>query len=93
LLNLSKEEAENKLMEASLTIGFGDYENCKCKTKQDTLNAKVYRQTPMRSLKNPINMGSLVDLYFTCDTSRIKYDANMANDTTKYIDSTNVIIE
>ena len=90
ILKLTKNEAESKLMEASLIIGFSDYENCQCETKKDTLNAKVYRQSPIRSLSNPINMGSLVDLYFTCDTSKINFDATMANDTTKFIDSTNV---
>ncbi len=85
LLNLTKDEAESKLMESALSIGFNDYENCQCTTKEDSLNAKVYRQTPMRSLKNPINMGSLVDLYFTCDSSRINYDETMANDTTTTI--------
>jgi beta-lactam-binding protein with PASTA domain len=90
ILNLTEEEADSKLMEASLSIGFSDYENCKCITKEDTLNAKVYRQSPMRNLNNPINMGSLVDLYFTCDSSKIRFDPAMANDTTKFIDSTNV---
>ncbi|MBL4593242.1 MAG: PASTA domain-containing protein [Flavobacteriales bacterium] len=83
LLNLTKKEAESKLMGASLNIGFDDYESCQCKSKEDTLNARVYRQSPMRSLSNPINMGSLVDLYFTCDSSKINFDATMANDTTK----------
>jgi beta-lactam-binding protein with PASTA domain len=68
---LTKEEAENKLMGASLNIGFSDYENCKCETKEDTLNAKVYRQNPIRSENVAIKMGSSVDLYFTCDTNMI----------------------
>ena len=93
LLNLTKEEAENKLIGAYLNIGFADTSNCNCKTPEEFLNAKVYRQTPVRSLTNPINMGSLVDLYFTCDTTIIKYDAIMANDTTKTlpIDSNDVV--
>ena len=41
-LKLTKEEAEGKLMEGALSIGFSDYENCQCQTKEDTLNAKVY---------------------------------------------------
>ncbi len=68
---LTKEDAENMLMGASLNIGFSDYENCKCETAQDTLNAKVYRQNPIRSEDVAINMGSSVDLYFTCDTTTI----------------------
>ena len=71
LKGLTKADAEHKLMAASLNIGFSDYENCMCLTENDTLNAKVYRQQPIRSEKIAINMGSSVDLYFTCDTTKI----------------------
>lgn len=90
LINLTKEEAENKLMGASLSIGFSDYENCQCETTEDTLKAKVYRQSPIRSQSIAINIGSSVDLYFTCDTSIINFDQNLANDTTN-IDSANIV--
>ena len=74
LINLMKEEAESKLMGASLNIGFSDYENCQCETADDTLIAKVYRQSPIRSQSIAINMGSSVDLYFTCDTNLINFN-------------------
>jgi beta-lactam-binding protein with PASTA domain len=80
LINLTKEEAISKLMESSLNIGFSDYENCKCKTPADTLNAKIYRQSPGRSESNPINMGSSVDVYLTCDPALIN---NPPTDTTE----------
>lgn len=72
LKGLTKTAAENKLMATSLNIGFSDYENCECITKEDTLNAKVYRQNPIRSENVAINMGSAVDLYFTCDSNMAK---------------------
>lgn len=90
LIDLTKEEAESKLMESSLNIGFSDYENCMCETTEDTLKAKVYRQSPIRSQSSAINIGSSVDLYFTCDTSIIKFDQNLANDTNS-IDSSNTV--
>ena len=71
LKGLTKNEAEKKLTGTSLNIGFSDYENCQCKTKEDSLNAKVYRHNPIRDQKVVINMGSSVDLYFTCDTSML----------------------
>jgi len=74
LISLTKEDAEGKLMEASLNIGFSDYENCNCKTPEDTLKAKVYRQSPVRSQSIAINMGSSVDLYFTCDTNLVNFN-------------------
>lgn len=72
LIGLTLDRAEKVLMLNSLNTGFMDYTDCKCETKKDTLNAKVYRQKPMRSETNVINMGSSVDLYFTCDTNQIK---------------------
>ncbi len=74
LIGSTKEEAENKLMISSLSVGFSDYENCKCETSKDTLNAKVYRQNPIRNENVAINMGSSVDLYFTCDTNLINFN-------------------
>jgi eukaryotic-like serine/threonine-protein kinase len=88
LINLTLEEAENKLLEAFLNIGFSDYENCLCVTEEDTLNAKIYKQTPIRSQSVVINMGSSVDLYFTCDTNLINFDPPIID--TLGIDTTNV---
>jgi beta-lactam-binding protein with PASTA domain len=71
LKGLTKQEAVKKLTRNSLNIGFSEYANCQCKTKKDSLNAKVYRHNPKRNVATAINMGSSVDLYFTCDTSLI----------------------
>lgn len=72
LIGLTKGAAENEIMGASLNTGFMDYENCNCVTKEDTLNAKVYRQNPIRNENVAINIGGSVDLYFTCDSNRIQ---------------------
>lgn len=74
LINLTKEDAKSNLMAAALNIGFEDYTDCKCETKEDTLKARVYRQSPIRSKKVAVNMGSTVDLYFTCDTNLINFN-------------------
>jgi beta-lactam-binding protein with PASTA domain len=73
LINLTKEEAIAKLLESSLNAGFEIYENCA--SEEDSLKARVYKQTPIRSQNVVINMGSSVDLYLTCDSSKIYYDA------------------
>mgnify|MGYP000232892107 CR=1 FL=1 len=72
LIGITREEADNILMISSLNIGFMDYEDCNCVTKEDTLNARVYRQNPIRNENVAINIGGDVDLYFTCDSSRIQ---------------------
>ncbi len=74
LIGLTKEEAENKLMISSLSIGFDDTTNCKCKTPEELLLARVYRQNPIRSENIALKMGSSVDLYFTCDTNIINFN-------------------
>ena len=80
LINLTHEEAQSVLMDASLNVGFEDYTDCKCITSEDTLSARVYRQSPIRSKNNPINMGSSVDLYFTCDTNLINFNPPVLSD-------------
>ena len=85
LIGLSQDEARQKLMKSSLNIGFSDYSNCE--TLEDSLNAKVFRQTPVRSQNIAINMGSDVDLYFTCDTSLIDINPPVIDST--LIDSIN----
>ncbi|PJB14723.1 MAG: penicillin-binding protein [Flavobacteriales bacterium CG_4_9_14_3_um_filter_32_8] len=74
LINLTLEEATSKLLEAFLNIGFSDYSSCTCTTKEDTLNARVYKQSPVHSQSVAINMGSSVDLYFTNDPSIINFN-------------------
>lgn len=69
LIGLTKKEAKQKLMEASLNLGYTDYKNCK--TASDTLKARVYKQSPISNKNIAVNMGSDVDLSLTCDTSLI----------------------
>ena len=86
LINLTLDEAKRVLLESSLNLGFTNYENCQCETKADTLKAKIYRQTPIRSKKVAVNMGSVVDLYLTCDTNLIDFNPPVIDSTE--IDST-----
>lgn len=88
LINLTKEQAKEKLLASSLNIGFANYENCLCETKKDTLNAKVYQQKPKRSKNTVVNMGSIVDLYFTCDTNLIHFNPPVID--TNIIDSSSL---
>lgn len=81
LIDLTREEARTLLMSASLSEGFTDYIDCKCETKEDTLNAKIYRQSPIRSKSVAVNMGSSVDLYFTCDTNLINFNPPVIDST------------
>jgi len=72
LINLTKEEAIAQLQLASLSIGVEIY-NETCTTKEDTLNARVYQQHPIRSKNIAVHIGSAIDLYFTCDSTQINY--------------------
>ena len=85
LIGLNLEEAENNLMSSSLNTGFMDYEGCNCETKADSLNARVYRQNPIRNENIAINIGGAVDLYFTCDSNQIQIIVpdSLTNDTVK----------
>lgn len=84
LIGLTKDEAETELQSSSLNVGFNDYTDCKCITAEDTLNAKIYKQEPIRSENVALYIGSSVDLYFTCDSTIIDKTPFIAVD-----DSTN----
>lgn len=69
LIGLTKEEALEKIQASFLNIGAEIYDECI--TKTDSLSARVYKQTPIRSESVVVNMGSSVDLWFTCDSTKI----------------------
>lgn len=71
LINNTKEEAIEKLQASSLNIGASIYD--KCETKEDSMQARVYKQSINDNGKNEITMGSSIDLWFTSDTSSIVY--------------------
>lgn len=83
LLGLTQKEAEEKTMKTLLNIGFMDYVGCNCLTKEDSLNAQIYRQNPAKSEDNAISIGASIDVYFTCDSSRIPITVtdSLTNDT------------
>lgn len=90
LINLTESEAQNELQLSSLSMGFADYTDCGCVTAEDTLNAKIYKQYPIRSEKVALYLGSSVDLYFTCDSTIIQTNLSSENDTIITTGTTNV---
>lgn len=70
LIGLSKEDAIKSLQSSFLNMGAEIYNDCE--TKEDSLNAKIYKQSPKRSENVIVNMGTSVDVWFTSDTSKIK---------------------
>tara|TARA_R110001592_G_scaffold211623_2_gene463570 strand:- start:1974 stop:2792 length:819 start_codon:yes stop_codon:yes gene_type:complete len=70
LIGLSKEEALQKIQASFLNIGAEIYTDCT--SKEDSISAKIFKQSPQRSENIVINMGSPIDIWFTCDTSKIK---------------------
>lgn len=70
LVGLNKEEALQKIQASFLNIGAEIYTDCT--TKEDSSMARVYKQSPIRNENVAVFMGSPVDLWFTCDTTKIK---------------------
>ena len=76
LVNSSKDEAIAKLQAAFLNIGAEIYEDCI--TKNDSANARVYKQSPNGS--NATNMGASVDIWLTNDASKIDFNPPVETD-------------
>jgi len=66
LYGLSKKEAIERLVEASLSVGIVNYE-----VEKDSAKSKVYKQTPGCGKNFMRRMGSTVDLFLTTDSNKI----------------------
>jgi beta-lactam-binding protein with PASTA domain len=67
LIGMTREEAESAVKAHSLDLGAMVYDN----TVKDSLQAKVYKQTPAFSSSAMINPGRSIDLFFTEDEAKI----------------------
>ncbi len=68
LLYLTKEEARNRILEASLNLGATLYDTT-VHTADDSLNAFVWRQRPEYSEDLQIRLGSIIDLWMSVDST------------------------
>lgn len=71
LIGLSYKEASAKLLELYLNTGSVKYD-VEIKTKQDSLKAKVYKQSPNHSTIREVNLGYNVDIWLTKDKDLVK---------------------
>lgn len=76
LYGLTRREALSKLAESSLSIGAIAFD-----VPKDTVNGKVYKQSPSCGKEATINMGGTIDLYFTNDKDKLSSmpDTNTVN--------------
>lgn len=68
LIGLSYKDASNTLLDLFLNTGAVIYDNT-VKTRNDSIKAKVYRQSPVSSTINEVNLGYNVDIWLTKDES------------------------
>ncbi len=68
LLHMNQEEARGKIIESSLNLGATLYD-ATVETKDDSLNAFVWRQRPEYSEDLQIRLGSIVDLWLSLDST------------------------
>jgi len=71
LLGLTYKETSNKLLDLFLNTGAITYDET-IKNKKDSINAKVYRQSPGFSTINEVNLGYNVDIWLTVDDSLLE---------------------
>lgn len=69
LIGLTINEAKRRLNEQSLNLGSSPCPDCV--TGQDSLVARIYKQNPAYSPEAQINLGSLIDVWATIDSSKV----------------------
>ncbi len=70
LVYLDHEAARNRILESSLNVGAAIYDGT-VKTREDSLNAFVWRQRPEYTPDLQIRLGSMVDLWLSLDSTRL----------------------
>ena len=70
LYGLNLREASDRLLEDYLNVGAVRYDNT-VKTRTDSAIAKVYKQSPVRSTINLVNLGYNIDIWLTKDETLI----------------------
>jgi len=68
LINMTYKQAYNTLLDEYLNVGAVVYDKS-IKTKKDSAEARVYRQSPMPDTINTINLGSNIDIWLSRDTA------------------------
>ncbi len=71
LIGLSIEEAQNTLTHAMLNMGVLIYDETII-TEEDSLNARVWKQSPNPKVVANVNLGSSVDVWITVDDLKIE---------------------
>lgn len=65
IIGLTREEAESKLADLALMLGAENYDETSVITSDDSLSARIYRQSPMKSKDSEIRIGSTIDIWLT----------------------------
>lgn len=68
LKGFTKKQASNRLLDMYLNTGAIVFDNT-VKDRNDSIDARVFRQSPKNDTINKINLGSNVDIWLTTDTT------------------------
>ena len=70
------EEAKASLVDSRLNLGVVIFDNT-IQTKDDSLNARVWKQMPDARRTRKVTLGASVDLWLTIDEEKIGPDSTM----------------
>jgi len=82
LIGLSYKDASNQLLDLYLNTGAVNYDET-VQNKKDSVNAKIYKQSPRHSTINEVNLGYNVDIWLTIDESLIEAMQSQADEETE----------
>lgn len=71
LIGLTYKKASNNLLDLFLNTGAVNYDET-VRNRKDSVNAKVYKQSPRYSTINEVNLGYNVDIWLTADENLIE---------------------
>jgi len=80
LIGYNLEEARNRILGASLNLGAYMFDNT-IVNYRDSSNAFVYRQNPEYNIESELQLGSIVYLWLTTDSTKMPTEQYMISDT------------
>jgi beta-lactam-binding protein with PASTA domain len=89
LMGMNLESAKNKILESSLNLGTYIYDNTII-NGEDTMKAIVYKQRPEYKDYDSVQLGSVIYIWLTVDSTKLRTDSTlMISDTIPSVDLLN----
>ncbi len=77
LVNMTYDQANQTLGNMGLNVGAASFDSLTVFTSEDSAAARIFKQIPSPSAYNALNMGGVVNIWLTKDTSKVQFNKSL----------------